>query len=221
MHQYDGRTDEDVMEAYYEGDKLAFDELDLDRGYREHLAFRAFFRLGACVPWKPEKSRRDMAEECAHTALVQAQATRNRTSGRWQRESGCVRPWMDVILDHVVVDVLRKEQRRREHEQHATDMAETPSDGDMSGVLGGAPGREMPPDRQAEREEVKREMRLCVDGLPEPYRTVVLLRVWEGKTLEEVAVILGVSTTKVFRLEKNALVLLGECLKRKQIEAAE
>jgi RNA polymerase sigma-70 factor (ECF subfamily) len=113
-----------------------------------------------------------VAEEVVAEALFRA----------WRRRDGFradarVGTWLHRILCRVVADRFRARGRRRHHEQaHARGQ-----------VLRREPPAWVAP---ALHDELARAAALT-DRLPERQRLIVLLHVWEGLTLDEVAATLG------------------------------
>lgn len=56
------------------------------------------------------------------------------------------------------------------------------------------------------------DIKRCLEALPEELREVVMLRHFEGMTLEEVARILGGAATTIFNHFERAMTLLAACL---------
>jgi len=212
----DGRTEEDLMEAFYRGDNPAFDEID--NRHRERLARRSSYRL---PPSLPPQARRAAAEEYAQATLVRARDTKDRPGSRWRRDKGRVRPWLDRILVSVMSDGHRKAWRREAHERTATDLEPAHLPREAPGILDAAAARDAPPNRQVEREEVKRRLRECLDDLPEHLRSLVLDRYWEDMSQTEIAVATGQSNPTITRRLQEARRQLGECLRRKGIDVVE
>jgi len=72
-------------------------------------------------------------------------------------------------------------------------------------------------DRAIEREETRRLVRACIDRLPEPYRTVLLLRDIEELDIAETAQVLGVNPatvkTRLHRARQALRTLLDHSLR--------
>ena len=109
-----------------------------------------------------------------------AQSTWVRALEKPPRNSSNLRAWLAKIARRLALQTMRAERRRRAHEGEALPLPDERSAGG-----------------QASRVELLKAVTEAVVGLPEPYRTTVLLRYYDGLSTEEIAERLGVARTTV------------------------
>jgi RNA polymerase sigma-70 factor (ECF subfamily) len=117
--------------------------------------------------------RREAAEELAQDAFCRAYERLDEL-----RRPGSFRPWLWKIAHRVCSDW----QRHREKDMAALPASLTSGDDPVA---------------EAQMAERHRRVREAVDGLPEKYRIVVQLRHLQGMSYEEIAAMLGLSTSGV------------------------
>lgn len=166
--------------------------------YGDALYAFALRRLGSST------DAEDAVQECLAAALG---------ASRPFAGDSAEKTWLMGILKHKVLDALRARYRRKEH---ATDLAaamsaplgdfshgswrvhqqglDTPSD--QAGI--GSPSGAM------ERAEFARKVAAAVERLPEPMRTVLVLREVDGLGSAELGEALGVSASQVWTLVHRA-----------------
>lgn len=150
------------------------------------LAQRAWLRALA----RQLVARTDVADEVAHDALATAV-----TQPLPQRAGP--RAWLAAILRRQLAGRQRAEFRRRDREGQAARPEAQPSAGDT-----------------VARFEVQRDVASAVLALPEPYRTTVLLRFWDGLSPGAIAPRQGVPVETVRTRLKRGLQQLRERLDR-------
>ena len=133
---------------------------------------------------------REEAEDVAQETFVRAYQSlgRLRAAGGWQ-------PWLMRISRNLCHDALRRKRVRRSDPADLLPMPAEPSP--ESGFL------------SAER---RRELERAVEGLPEKYRTPLLMRFASGCSRRDIAAALGVPETTVMGRLAMALRLLRERL---------
>lgn len=126
-----------------------------------------------------------------------AQETWRRALERPPRHHGNLRAWLARIARHVAVDLARGERARRERERADASLVDAAAT-----------------DELAARAEAVRGLVARVLALPEPYRDVLLLRYFEGLTLEEVARRLALPASTARTRHERALARLRQELDR-------
>jgi RNA polymerase sigma-70 factor (ECF subfamily) len=114
---------------------------------------------------------------------------------RNRRPVESVRGWLRSVVKSSVVDEHRSASRRRAREESAARPESLP-----------------PTDHLAAQAEAQRAVAAAVTGLPEPYRTTVLLRYFEELSLLEVATRMAVPLETVRTRLRRAHALLREAL---------
>lgn len=106
---------------------------------------------------------------------------------------------LSTWLTRIIVNQALARRRRRP-------VAESGADDAEALVAEGADTRPETPETLAMRSELRRLIEASIDGLPEAYRTVFMLRAVEGLSVEETAAALGISAanTKVRLLRARA-----------------
>ncbi|MGE3164640.1 MAG: sigma-70 family RNA polymerase sigma factor [Planctomycetota bacterium] len=111
------------------------------------------------------------------------------------RDPGAVRAWLRTLVRHLASRGRRSEQRRREREARVARDESLPATADL-----------------VERAELQRRLVDAVLGLPEPYRSTVLLRYFHEMSAAEMAKRLGVPAPSVRTRLRRGLQLLRERL---------
>ena len=142
--------------------------------------------------WSILKSRAD-AEEAVQAAYLAAFANMGSFQGR-----SSLSTWLTRIVVNEALGRRRSEQRRRRHlEQEGVAVLDDYRDALMRG------SEAETPDVAVAREQIRRLLEKAVAALPDPFRTVFILREIEGLSGEETAEILDVPVatvkTRLFR----------------------
>ena len=142
--------------------------------------------------WSILKSRAD-AEEAVQAAYLSAFANMGSFEGR-----SSLSTWLTRIVVNEALGRRRSEQRRRRHlEQEGVAVLDDYRDALMRG------SEAETPDVAVAREQIRRLLEKAVAALPDPFRTVFILREIEGLSGEETAEILDVPVatvkTRLFR----------------------
>jgi RNA polymerase sigma-70 factor (ECF subfamily) len=146
--------------------------------------------------WSILKSRPD-AEEAVQAAYLAAFAKIGTFEGR-----SALSTWLTRIVVNEALGRRRAEQRRRRHlEREGVALLDNYREALMRGSDADAP------DVAVAREQIRRLLEHAVAALPDPFRTVFVLREIEGLTSEETADILDVPVatvkTRLFRGRKR------------------
>lgn len=160
---------------------------DAERIARSHVAQYA----GACGNTMLDA---DDLHAIARLAAWRAEQSHKEDGGRslnsyvWERVRYAL---LNALRDNhswgCAVARITREYARREEELPAVLCAPVPLSGLLATTDGeAAPLEEMIPDEAAEGAVERLLIRAAVAGLPEPHRTVVRLRYWEGQTLTEI-----------------------------------
>lgn len=176
-------TDEQLMAAVGTLDDLAFQAL-----YRRHAA--AALALARYMV-TPEVRAEDVVQDAFLTIW--------RSSGRYDRTRGPVRPWLLGVVRHRAIDALRRTGSRPEHHLDPDEAIRLVA----SGAL---------PESQVLRGEDARTVRRALSELPEDQRAVVELAYYQGLTHVEIAERLGAPLGTVKGRMRLALVRLRESL---------
>jgi len=155
------------------GDEAAFEALVRDEGGR--LLARARTLL------QDEEDARDVVQE----AFLSAYRALDRFDGR-----STLSTWLHRIVINAALMRLRR--RKRRPEVAIEDLL--PEFGRDGRRLGLESAWEETAEDAAEREELREQVRDRIERLPEPYRTVLLLRDIEGLDTQETARVMGIST---------------------------
>lgn len=165
----------------------------------DHLYRYAMSRVG----------RAEVAEDLVQETLVAALESAFRFEGRSSE-----RTWLVAILRKKLVDLLRRMRGRLASEIPATDEW---MDGlyDRTGHWKTAPGRwGDDPSAVLERREFWQAFERCRGALPERMREVLVLRLLEDVSTEEIGEVLSLSPANVWTLLHRARLRLWKCLDR-------
>jgi RNA polymerase sigma-70 factor, ECF subfamily len=172
-----------------------------DRGAVEHVISANNQRLFRAA-WSILKNRSD-AEEAVQAAYLSGFANIASFEGR-----SSLSTWLTRIVVNEALGRRRAEQRRRRHlEQEGVAVLDDYRDALMRGS-----DAEMP-DVTAAREQVRKLLEQAVAALPDPFRTVFVLREIEGMSSEETAETLGLPVatvkTRLFRSRRRLQEMLA------------
>jgi RNA polymerase sigma-70 factor, ECF subfamily len=151
-------ADEELMELVQEGEVRAF-EVIFDR--HASVAFSLAYRM--C-------GRRAMAEDIVQEAFVSLW----RSSAGYDPARGSVRAWMLSVVRNRAIDAFRRE------------AAKATSDLEQSGVAERIPALELT-DREVERRDDARQVRVALNGLPPDQRQVIELAYFGGFSHTQIA----------------------------------
>ena len=146
--------------------------------------------------WSILRSRAD-AEEAVQAAYLSAFANIGTFEGR-----SALSTWLTRIVVNEALGRRRAEERRRRHlEQEGVALLDNYRDALMRGSEADAP------DAAVAREQIRRLLEQAVAALPDPFRTVFVLREIEGLSSEETADVLDLPVatvkTRLFRSRKR------------------
>jgi RNA polymerase sigma-70 factor, ECF subfamily len=158
----DGRTDEELMLAYAQGDVRAFDQLyERQRG----MLYRFILRSVA------DRASADELYQETWSRLI-ASRTRYRVEAKFST-------WLLQIAHNLIVDSFRRSRPQAGPEETETLIRELD-----------APESERPERVLGEFEE-RRRLQLALEALPSEQREAFLLRIEGGLGLEEIAALTG------------------------------
>jgi RNA polymerase sigma-70 factor (ECF subfamily) len=199
-------NDDDLMRDYYRCNDAVMDEI-----YRRYQArLRLLFRRGGLS--EPE------IEDLVQAVFVRVMRTKYPPPGTAPRPFDpnarvLFRTWLFRIARNLLLDFLRTRGR-------TVDFSTLPAEGDEGDVTAfenTLAGKEPAPSDQVMTDELLVHIRDCMSQLPERERIAMTL--WfetSGEmTLADLADTLGVSVPTAYRVQKNALRLMRECLERK------
>jgi RNA polymerase sigma-70 factor (ECF subfamily) len=180
------------------GDVAAFEELV---GRHEEKIYRLAMRF--------TRNETDAAEILQETFLS-AWRNLDRFEGKAQFGS-----WLYRVAVNAALMLLRSQKR---HPQVAVEDVTAEALGeaakDAGPGLGAGTDWSRRPDEQFQSEELRRQIQLAVDQLPESQRSVFLMRDVDGLSTEETAELLGVSLTTVKTRLHRARLTLREAITR-------
>lgn len=165
------------------------------------------------TPWRDrlygvalrQTSMSDLAEDWVQETLLRAWRNFSQLS-----EEIAVYAWLLKILDHVIADDLRKENRRH---QLAPVIAVDDQD------LIKHPCSSPEPFDNALREQLNDQISIAIKNLPEDFQQVILLRDIEGLSYNEVSYILDIPKgTVMSRLSRGRRLLASSLIKLKTVD---
>lgn len=156
---------------------------------------------------------RDMeaAEEVVQETFVAGIKAQDQFTGR-----GAERAWLVGILKRKIVDLIRKRMRQRTGQttEEGTDITEILFDekGHWKSDPKLARNR---PDANLQKEEFWRELRDCIESLPQRQADVFTLRELEEKGSDEICKELDLTPSNLWVLLHRARLKLADCLNHK------
>jgi len=151
----------------------------------------------------------DAAEDVAHATVLVFLERAEAFDGRARAST-----WLFGILANKIA-----ERRRAEQREEATDEIETVFDARFDDA-----GRwSRPPEgplQELLREDVQRQLRDCLDTVPERQRQAFVLRLADDVPMDDVCKILGVNANNVGVLLFRARVRMRECLEAKGVRGS-
>jgi len=154
---------EALVQRFQRGDRAAFDRIVAI--YRDRIFNLAYLKLG----------HREDAEDAAQEVFVEVFQALPRFRGEAQFPT-----WLYTIALRTICRCKKRRSPWWKRTEPLDDFAE---------VL---PDQTDDPAREAERADLNRQVRRALQGLPEKYRDVLILRFIEGRSYEEMAAILQV-----------------------------
>jgi len=141
------------------------------------------------------------AEDILQEALLHA--WRDRRQFEW-RGPGSFRAWLLGIIDHRVRDAAdRCSAKKRDAGGPVVVFSALGGNGATTSGESGFPAGSTTPSRLASYREQAEVMRQALDGLPEEFREIVSLRLFEQCSLEEIATRLGLGVEGVRHRFRN------------------
>ena len=197
-------SDEKLIEAYYECDNEAFEEL-----YRRYIARLEQFFIKAGLG-------QQCAEDMSQDTIVRVMETKTTPCKRYSQSRGAsFKTWLFTIAYHLLVDKLRR------HQKQGIEISF--SDLEVEGEAGEEPFEELIPSAEPTPEEKSLSQKLrqavheCMESLPDRERIAIAL--WletdGGMKEKDLAQILGVSVPTAHRVLKRAFCLMRKCLEGK------
>ena len=175
-----------LIQAAVQGDLTAFNRLVL--AYQE-IAFNVAYRM---------LDDPDAAEDATQTAFISAY--RNLKSYR----GGSFRAWVLRMVTNTCYDELRRRKRRPVVSLEPVDDETSEEIESPRWLADEGPG----PEDQLETAELERAIQRCINGLPEDFRSVILLVDVQGLDYQEAAEItrtpLGTVKSRLARAAENA-----------------
>ncbi len=185
----------DLVQRAQDGDRDAYDALFANAAERLQLFVR--LRLGAKLREKEQSL--DLVQETYLAAHEAFSTFEDRDDGGFSR-------WLCRIAENRI-------RARAEH--HGAKKRRPPGDlARVSQVLDELRTRTIGPASRAERVEERERLASALADSPSEDRDVVLMRFFEGLSVDEIADRLGTSESSVRRALGRATIRLGSCLER-------
>ncbi|MCA9547543.1 MAG: RNA polymerase sigma factor [Myxococcales bacterium] len=179
-----GDADEDLMEAYRDGDVAAFEEL-LSRHERKVYAFIL---------------RHVRDREIAHDLLQEAFLRVVKNAKRYTRQAKFT-TWLYTIARNLCVD----HARRMVHRRHKSLDQPQGADADGQTLLERLPGTSPDGHTHADAQQVTGRVEAAIAGLSEDQREVFVMRQFQSLKFREIADIVGVSENTIKSRMRYAL----------------
>ena len=171
-------SDEALLEAFYRGDDRALDRLMARYDWLAHLIMSRLPYGGG--------ARAQQAEDLVQVTWLKVMDSRSRTTSRWRRECGPVRPWLMRIVSNCIVDAGRKDSAVPLCRREPADVAD-PVQEDLF-----------------VRCELRATIAAGLGSLDELESVVVVLKFWAGMQQNEIADALAVSEATISRTWSSA-----------------
>lgn len=147
---------------------------------------------------QPRVDPSDVIQEVLLEATSDFRSFRGRSGGEWQT-------WLQRILAHNVIEMLRRhiyaEKRSLRSEQ---------SPRDESWPARQVPANDLSPSQAVARQELVDWLRIFQSHLNPDFQTILKLRYWEDRTLQEIASHMDLSKSSAARLLRKALLTLRQ-----------
>jgi RNA polymerase sigma-70 factor (ECF subfamily) len=173
-------ADKDLVGKAQNGDRTAFEELV------RRTSRLAFARLVL------ETGDAHRAEDLLQETLLLAYRSLSQLS-----DPAGFRPWLLTIAQNVVIDAARREARLKRASPPRSDAP-----------LAVVPGKSLPPEEEAQREELRQRVLAVLRSLPEEYRLPLTLRYLAGSDYETISTQLGLSNGSLRGLLHRGLKML-------------
>src|SRR4051812_381328 len=156
-------SDEELMDAYLQGNRKAFEQLFARLAPRVHGFFMRSFRDSA------------VADELLQNTFLKVHQSRHTF-----RPGAAVRPWLFTVAASARADELRRRRR-------------VPEDLDEDPLSRAEHPNELAASHRAsvDEKETVAQVRAALEQLSEPARVIVHLHRYEGMTFGEIAAVLG------------------------------
>lgn len=160
-------SDDDLMRAYATGDAVSFETLYRRYSDRLHGYIWRLVRDDAVC---------DEIYQDTWQRVIQARMT--------YRGEGTFKAWLYQIAHNRVRDFWRSQSI----------SLEVP---DLDGLIESSHATDATPEKELSEFETRRRLRMALDELPEEQRAVILMRLEEELTLEEIGTVVGVNRETV------------------------
>jgi RNA polymerase sigma-70 factor (subfamily 1) len=177
----------DLIERFRDGDETAFGQLF--EKYRPRLGVLIHYKLGA-----PLRERVEVDDILQEVFLAASKDIGSFT----YRSPGSFMSWLSCIADHVIIDEVRSQARRK----RAAEVVRFRSAGNPGGP---EPADSATPSRILMQKEGARDLLGRLDALAPDYRDVILMAKVEGLSSAEIAERMGRSREAVAVLLHRAL----------------
>ncbi len=172
VEQVNGKTDEELLAAYRNGDRVSFSTL-VERYRRELFHFLVRFL-----------SDRAAAEDIFQETFLQVHQSADQFDP--QRR---FRPWLFTIAANKARDLMRSQARRPTNPLQATI---SPNDDEGGQFIDLMEASEPMPGEAMEREELQKVVQATVEGMPDHLREILLLSYFHQFPYKEISDILGI-----------------------------
>lgn len=186
-------SDSDLVEACLQGDETAFEELV--RRYKDRLYNVVYRYLG----------NHEDSLEVALEVFVRAYRSLDTFQGNAQ-----VYTWLYSIAANIARNRLRDRTRKGRNKGVSFEALTE----DAPGVAERAGATTITPSHLAEKRELDAGLKACLEGLPENYRLVFVLRTFDSLSYGDIAESVDCPTGTVKSRLNQARKLLKECLTR-------
>jgi len=170
--------------------------------YRGYLAFLARHHLSNRYSGKVDRS--DIVQQ----TLLNAYAAQAQCQGKKEAE---ILAWLRQILVHVIAHVTRElHTKKRDINREQSIAADL--DASSMRIESFLADKEPSPSQALVRKDRLRIVAAAIESLPDEQRQVVVLRYWEGKSMQEIADLLNKSTSAIAGLRHRAMKELRKIL---------